>query len=143
MNQIPIVFHMNETTNANNMLSTDNLSGKAWKVPYLAMKHSYYLGYEIGSVPPIIDRRIRRLPNWQKIFDWKENEPFFASLKFVPRTYEIGRLTLENNENGASYSITLGNLRKLLRQGNVIYGVVVGRWKFQKNGDSYSLVYIP
>ena len=115
----------------------------SWLVPYLLTNSSIYLGYGPGSVPPQICWRTKRKIGWQKHFEWKENEPFFASLKFAPTKYEPGRVTMENTETGAKYSITMGNLKKMLQKSTVVFGVIVGKWKFQKNGDSYSLVFIP
>ena len=112
-------------------------------IPHLLQDSKIHYGFKAGSVPPQIGWRERRLPKWELAYEWRENKPFYASLKFVQVRSDPGRVTLEHNETGARYSMTLGNLRKLLTKGSIIYGTVIGKWKFQKNGDSYSLVFVP
>lgn len=92
-----------------------------------------------GSVPSQVGYYERRHPNWRERYEWKDNVVFTASLKFIGSEGQ-NRVMLRDNATEATYSMTMGNLIKLLKKGTIVFGDTFGKWKFSKNGDSYSLV---
>lgn len=112
-------------------------------IPYLKSGlSSYPYGFYAGSVPSQIGYWERKDKRWPERYDWKENKVFTASLKIVRmESNRQNRILLKNNdESGATYSMTMANVVKLLTKGTIVYGDVYGKWKFAKNGDSYTLV---
>lgn len=112
----------------------------AYLIPYLKDNlSSYPLHFGPGSVPSQIGAWERRAANWKDRYEWKKNDSFTASVKFFSMERQ-GRVLVKDNASGATYSMTIGNLFKLLKKGSIVFGDAFGKWRFQKNGDSYSLV---
>lgn len=92
-----------------------------------------------GSVPPNISNWERRNKNWESKYEWRDNETFQANLKFISMVWG-GKALFENTETGARFYMNQTALNKLLSKSTIVFGVVLGTWKFKKHGTSYSIV---
>ena len=75
------------------------------KIPYLipyVKTQDLKWGMPAGSVPYQITRYEMRNPKWADKYEWKDNEPFDACIKFVKLGYGAKSLW-KNAENGAEF----------------------------------------
>lgn len=117
---------------------------REWKVPYV----------ENGSVPwrmpkaddtHIKERRYYLsdgIKEGDQVF-WKPNNPFKAALKFV-RMYhgakESTHAVFMNTETQAKYIMRNEDLAECLLKGVFIHGLILGEWRFRKDGQRLSIV---
>lgn len=117
---------------------------KDYLIPYVksnpqgAPVLAWSVGLPAGSVPEQISPYMMRRKNWEQDFEWRPNEVFTANLK-LHTTNGINKVSFVNTETEAVYYMSFGNLVKLLRKGTLVFGTVYGKWKFLKNGASYSI----
>lgn len=123
------------------MAKTTSSSTTSYRIPFLKPDLPYYpYGFGAHSVPASIGRWEMRKKDWAERYEWKENKPFMASMKII-RSQNPNRIIVENNDgSGARYCLSFTNAFKVLQKGTIVYGDVYGKWKFRKNGNSYSLV---
>lgn len=118
---------------------------KDYKIPYVKpilgssqSPKAAYVGLPAGSVPDQINFWQQKTKNWELQYDWRPNEVFTANLR-LHTTNGVNKVSFVNTETEAIYYMSFGNLIKLLKKGTIVFGAVYGKWKFQKNGASYSL----
>jgi hypothetical protein len=109
-----------------------------YKIPYIKVQDPKH-GQPVGSVPYQITRYEMRNPKWADKYEWKDNEPFDACLKFVKLGYGAKSLWV-STDTGAEFYLSQSALAEVLRKKSIIYGCVLGTWKFKKHGNSHSIV---
>jgi hypothetical protein len=92
----------------------------------------------VGSVPHQITRYEMRKLYWENRYEWKENRPFDANLRFI-NMYYGGKILWENTETGARYWMNQSGLAALLKTKSILYGTVLGTFMFKKHGITYSI----
>ncbi len=116
-----------------------NEKWRNWEVPYLPN----------GSVLWENPNRIR--PGMFKLFykcehneiQWFKNEPFEAALCYKNIMHAGGttsKFVFENTETGAQYVMRLQDFETCLMNGAIVYGVILGRWRFRRDSGHYSIV---
>lgn len=77
-----------------------------------------------------------------KEFEWKENKPFKAGLKFVTITRGASsvRFVVENTETKARYQFRGIDFTQFMKKTTWIFGVCLGEWKFRKQGKYISII---
>ena len=109
-----------------------------YKIPYIKTQDPKW-GQPPGSVPYQITRYEMRNAKWAEKYEWKDNEPFDACVKFIRLGYGAKSLW-KCAETGAEYYLSQSALGDVLRKKSVVYGTVIARFKFKKHGSTYSLV---
>lgn len=108
-----------------------------YKIPYIKVQDPKW-GQPVGSVPYQISRYEMRNPKWADKYEWKDNEPFDACITFVKMGWGYKSLW-RNTETNAEYFLGQSALAEILKTKSIIYGAVVGRFKFKKHGSVYGL----
>lgn len=109
-------------------------------IPFIKVQDPKW-GQPIGSVPYQISRYEMRNPKWMDRYEWKANAPFDACLKFV-RFGHGAKALVKNSETDAEYYISQSTLAEVLCTKTLIYGAFVGRWKFKKHGNCFSITLV-
>jgi hypothetical protein len=108
-----------------------------YRIPYLKDVDKL-TGMPVGSVPHQITRYEMRKLYWENRYEWKENRPFDANLRFI-NMYYGGKILWENTETGARYWMNQSGLAALLKTKSILYGTVLGTFMFKKHGITYSI----
>lgn len=107
-----------------------------YKIPFIKTETRW--GLPVGSVPDMISSWDMREKGWEQKYDWRDNKNFEANMKFVEFTY-AGKAVFQNTETEAQFYMSRGALEHLLLSKSLIFGAVLGTWKFKKHGTTYSL----
>lgn len=94
-----------------------------------------------GSVPDVLGGWIRRRPGWENDYEWTDNVPFDANLKFIRLNY-CGKAEWVDTATGSKYFMSIGSLEKVLLKKSLLFGTVLATWKFKKHGWSYSITLV-
>ena len=111
-----------------------------YKIPYIKSQDPKWR-QPIGSIPYQITRYEMRNPKWAEKYEWKDNEPFDACIKFV-RICWSGKTLWKCTATDAEYYIGQTALANILKTKSIVYGTVIARWRVRKHGDTYSLVLV-
>ena len=108
-----------------------------YKIPFVKKETKW--GPPIGSVPDGISPwQMRTNKAWRDDYDWRDNVKFEANIRFVEFMYS-GKAVFENTETNALYYMSRGALEYLIKNKSLVFGCVLGTWKFKKHGTTYSI----